>query len=272
MTTEVTDSGTPTPYHIKAEIPDRRFFEHREFFLRHLMSELVSHARRGQGQPPTCLDIGCNEGRYTAMLASLGMSPQGVDISSNLLREARSTHPGLVFEEGDAAHLRYGSGIFDCVVSLGLIQMLPDWRAAIAEMIRVLRPGGVALIETNRTFPLWEALIKSLSYFARPGFGLRRARSFLLGHWRGSRLHLDQGLRSFSIRDLLQTLEPLPIAGITIHDPRKRWLFHDFMWAMTVTKADPRMEKHGAPDVNWCRRCRRRGVVRTGEPRRQEIL
>jgi SAM-dependent methyltransferase len=70
----------------------------------------------------------------------------GIDISSEMLRIARNRAAELGLdidlEEGDAHHLRWPADTFDTVVCTYSLCNIPDVSAAVAEMRRVLRPGG----------------------------------------------------------------------------------------------------------------------------------
>jgi SAM-dependent methyltransferase len=249
------------PDHVKAQYPDRAFFDYRELFVRHLMRALSSHLQRPGAATPTCLDIGCNAGRYTQMLARHGMAARGVDFDAALVADARATHPALAFDQGDAGNLPYESDRFDGIVSLGLIQCLPDWRRALSEAVRVLKPGGMGVVETNRAFPLWEVLLKGSAYAIRRRMTFPDLRVWCRAHTVGGERPIEEGLRKFSRRDLLECLQTLPVSSVILHDPRKHWVLHDFMWAVAFVKRAPAAPETETPAITCCRHCRRRGVV-----------
>lgn len=99
------------------------------------------------------LDLGGGPGRYSAWLAGRGHRVVLADVSPELLAVARSRLAGIDLDdivEADACDLaRFGDASFDAVVALGPFYHLPDAarrdRAA-RELLRVLRPGGVAVI------------------------------------------------------------------------------------------------------------------------------
>ncbi|MEQ1700093.1 MAG: methyltransferase domain-containing protein [Ilumatobacteraceae bacterium] len=109
------------------------------------------------------LDVGCGLGEAALALATdLGTGGEvvGVDASAEMLRVARAKAAAAPcraeFVVGDAAALALPDGSFDAVRSERTLQWLPDPAAAIAEMARVVRPGGrVSLIDTDwSTFTL----------------------------------------------------------------------------------------------------------------------
>jgi ubiquinone/menaquinone biosynthesis C-methylase UbiE len=92
------------------------------------------------------LDAGCGTGFLSFELAARGHRVTGVDFAPAMLAEARrkavERSVSIRFEAGDAEQLPFVSGSFDLVVSRHVLWTLPHPEAAIAEWIRVLRPGG----------------------------------------------------------------------------------------------------------------------------------
>lgn len=99
--------------------------------------------------PPggTALDIGSGPGNVTASLARAagpGGLALGVDISEPMLARAvrAESGPQVGFIRADAQRLPLRDSTVDAVISLAVLQLIPDPSAALAEMARVLRPGG----------------------------------------------------------------------------------------------------------------------------------
>ncbi len=90
----------------------------------------------------TALDVGCGEGRICRMLKGFGMATVGLDATARLLEVARERDPGGDYRHGFAEDLPFADGSFDLVVSCVALIDITDFRAAIAEMARVLAPGG----------------------------------------------------------------------------------------------------------------------------------
>ena len=98
------------------------------------------------------LDAGCGPGTITSDLAAL-VGPQGsvigVDSSPQVLAEARAAHDdvaNLRFVEGDVTALDFPEESFDLVYAHQVLQHLPDPVAALREMRRVTRVGGVIAV------------------------------------------------------------------------------------------------------------------------------
>lgn len=96
----------------------------------------------------TALDVGCGEGRLCRMLAVEGIAATGLDPTAALLERAVSRDPDGRYVEGVAEALPFGDGRFDLVISCLSLVDITDSDAAIAEMARVLAPGG-QLIAAN---------------------------------------------------------------------------------------------------------------------------
>ena len=96
------------------------------------------------------LDVGCGPGTITADLAARvpGGQVTGIDAAADVLAEARQEaarrgQANVRFETGDVYRLAFGDGTFDVVHAHQVLQHLSDPVAALAEMRRVCRPGGL---------------------------------------------------------------------------------------------------------------------------------
>ena len=93
------------------------------------------------------LDVGSGPGNITASLARAA-GPDGlalgVDISEPMLARAvrAEAGPQVGFLRADAQRLPFRDGTFDAVLSIAMLQLIPDPSAALAEIARVLRPGA----------------------------------------------------------------------------------------------------------------------------------
>ena len=93
------------------------------------------------------LDVGCGDGRHVVEAARRGAMAVGVDYDASELRKtrARCADARVALIVGDAAHLPFADGAFHAVVCTETLEHLPDDTAAMAEIARVLDPGGVLL-------------------------------------------------------------------------------------------------------------------------------
>jgi ubiquinone/menaquinone biosynthesis C-methylase UbiE len=83
----------------------------------------------------------------------------GVEWSGAMLavarRRAAELGRGADLEQGDAQALRFADGQFDTVLCSFALCAIPDERAALAEMVRVLRPGGLLLLADHVASSVW---------------------------------------------------------------------------------------------------------------------
>jgi SAM-dependent methyltransferase len=96
------------------------------------------------------LDVPCGDGRMTARIVEAGHAAVGVDISDEEIAYARGEHPSLDLRVGDLRALP--DGPFDAVLSFGNsfgYMPPPESARSLAEMHRVLRPGGRLVLDSG---------------------------------------------------------------------------------------------------------------------------
>ena len=123
------------------------------------------------------LDLGCSWGRWSLAASQAGYDTVGIDPSLGAVmaarRVARQVGSPNRYVVGDARHLPFAAGTFDVVFSYSVIQHFSesDAEQAVAEMGRLLRPGGTAKVQLPTRFG-----VRCLYHQARRGF--RAARAF----------------------------------------------------------------------------------------------
>jgi SAM-dependent methyltransferase len=117
------------------------------------LAEQVGYVVDGAG---VAIDLGCGAGRLTPALAARAETVVACDVSPRMVDAARArvgATPGVDFRVAHAADLRgIGPGEADTVLALGVLVHLPTVELvedAIAELGRVLRPGGTALFDVR---------------------------------------------------------------------------------------------------------------------------
>src|SRR5271166_2327052 len=108
---------------------------------------LTRFARRQPAGARVC-DIGCGPGHVARYLAGEGLDVVGVDLSAAMVETAPRLNPGLHFVQSDMLKLPFGDGWFARVAAFySLIHFeRPDMPLSLAELHRVLAPGGVMLL------------------------------------------------------------------------------------------------------------------------------
>lgn len=103
-------------------------------------------------QPQNALDVGCGEGRFCRKLAQHGIAVTGLDPVLAMVDEAQARHEPGTYVQGFAEDLPFPDASFDLVVSYLVLIDIDDAKTAIAEMARVLRPGGHILVANLSSF------------------------------------------------------------------------------------------------------------------------
>jgi ubiquinone/menaquinone biosynthesis C-methylase UbiE len=108
-----------------------------------MYGKLLAPAHLSAGE--SLLDVGCGTGSLVRVAQKVvGERAAGVDASPAMIARARNKVPGARFEVGYAQELPFPDARFDVVVNTLMLHHLPraDRQEAIAEMRRVLKPGG----------------------------------------------------------------------------------------------------------------------------------
>jgi ubiquinone/menaquinone biosynthesis C-methylase UbiE len=105
------------------------------------------------------LDIGCGPGVLTPELVRRGWTVSAMDLSTGMLSAARRSTSNLPagsvrFAAAQATHLPFRSGTFDAVICIGVVSYVNDVPALLADVRRVLRPGGQAIIQISNALGL----------------------------------------------------------------------------------------------------------------------
>lgn len=136
--------------------------------------EVVREQLAGRGR---CLEIGVGTGRVALPLAAAGIAMAGVDLSwpmlSRLVVNAGDRIP-FPIAQADATKLPFATGSFGAALGCHVLHLIPNWRGVLAEIVRVVEPGGVFLNDlggwTDATGP-WRQIHERFA--AEAGLDLR---------------------------------------------------------------------------------------------------
>ncbi len=92
------------------------------------------------------IDIGCGEGHNTRLLAKRGAVVKAVDISEVFIQDAKQSEQeaslGIDYQVASAVELPFAASTFDFAVGFMSFMDIPETSRLLAEVQRVLRPGG----------------------------------------------------------------------------------------------------------------------------------
>jgi SAM-dependent methyltransferase len=145
----------------------------------------VDFARLGLRPGTRVLDIGCGNGRHAFEALRRGAGVVATDLDEKALAEVEvmagameqagevPTGGSLRTVRADARHLPFDDGSFDVVIAAEVLEHIPEDTAAIAELCRVLRPGGLIAVTVPRWWPERVCWALSHEYHDVPGGHVR---------------------------------------------------------------------------------------------------
>jgi SAM-dependent methyltransferase len=149
----------------------------------------VDYGRLGVGPGDRLLDVGCGAGRhaYEALRRGAHVVAYDLDVTevkdTAALLDAMAEEPGAglgAAVNGDALHLPFADGTFDRVIAAEVLEHIPADVTAIAELTRVLRPGGTLAVTVPRWGPELANWALSDEYHQVPGGHIRIYRASVL--------------------------------------------------------------------------------------------
>jgi ubiquinone/menaquinone biosynthesis C-methylase UbiE len=114
-------------------------------YSRARLEHWLNHGLPARGDGARLLDLGCGTGHQMASLRDRGFEVTGVDGSAEMLAHARANNPDAELHQADVGQLPLADESFDYVLSIEVLRYLSEPERCVAEIARVLRPGGVAL-------------------------------------------------------------------------------------------------------------------------------
>ncbi|MFW0788801.1 class I SAM-dependent methyltransferase [Gordonia sp. CPCC 205333] len=125
----------------------------------------VDFDRLGVGPGTTAIDIGAGQGRHSFEMFRRGADVVAFDMSESDMADVGEMFDAMMAENqvpasakaraevGDALRLPYADDSFDVVLMSEILEHIPSDEAAISEMVRVLKPGGIAAVTVPRYWP-----------------------------------------------------------------------------------------------------------------------
>lgn len=95
------------------------------------------------------LDVGCGSGNYTHALAQQGLMIEGIDISPNMLNQAKVKYKQMIFHNGDALHLPFDDNQFSGLFYILVMHHVKNYLQAFQEAYRTSKKDGEIVIFTT---------------------------------------------------------------------------------------------------------------------------
>ena len=154
------------------------------------------------------LDLGCGDGQLTQRLAATGARVVGVDASPEMVAAARER--GVAADVGDAEALPYARNTFDAVFSNAALHWVRDQDAMMAEVRRVLKPGGRFVAEMGGHGNIAAIRVALMAVLVRHGFGDREDGVNYYPTPEGYERRLEQ--HGFQVQRIALIPRPTPLA------------------------------------------------------------
>jgi SAM-dependent methyltransferase len=171
-----------------------------------------------QARPRSVLDAGCGPGWASERIRDeLGASVVAIDQSERMVELSRAR--GVDARVGDAQALPFADGSFDAALAAWMLYHVPDLDRALAELARVLRPGGRLVAVTNAEESLHE--LWSLLGVQGPGYSFHsdNGAEILGRHFRRVEAREAVGTVTFADREATQRyLDSLIVISGTVPD------------------------------------------------------
>ena len=166
--------------------------------------------------------------RCGAKVSGVDLTPEAVAHAQHRIELYQLPQPETV-AVADAEHLPFESNSFDLGYSFGVLHHTPNTERAVAELARVVRPGGEIkiMLYNRRSVFVFNRWIKYALLRGRPWKSLR----WIL--WN----HVENvGTKGYSRKELLRMLQSLPLTGIHVH---------------TELTSGDYLSASAAPPLNW---------------------
>ena len=113
-------------------------------FLRPITARAIGTLLAAVGAAPgrQLLDVGCGPGDLAAAAALAGADAAGIDVAPSMVRRAALANPSIPFRVGSFEAIPGGAAAFDALVGNFVFNHVGHPEQALAEAMRVLRPGG----------------------------------------------------------------------------------------------------------------------------------
>lgn len=174
------------------------------------------------------LDLGCGNGQHTLRVASVLSDyswVMGIDLdkaSLDVAKASRTKDRWASFHHGNATKLVCSAGLFEIVLCLDMLEHVHQRKEVLAEISRVLKPGGTLLLSVPNSGTTWKRLLRwaGLPSFSDPDHKVEYTYREILD---------EVNLAGFGVLEWKSSVADMPLVGLldvvgAIHLPTYRWL------------------------------------------------
>ena len=205
------------------------------------------------GRAPV-LEPGVGTGRMALPVAAAGVDVIGLDLSGPMLRElvakrdghvddgrVRDGTPPVPLVRGDATRLPFSTGAFGAAYAVHLLHLVPGWADVVTELVRVVRKGGVILVEMGSP---GGGVAREISERFEQAAGIERRHPGLTDDHQS----LDAAMAAHGAR--LRLLEPV-VEARTVRPDRFIGRLEDNLFSWTWALDDATRRRAGAEVRTW---------------------
>lgn len=134
---------------------------------RHTMSQIKKYIP--ECDPKTILEVGCSTGLMLEELQNEFPNTliAGTDVDYNSLLSIADKYPSVPLFQMDLAEAEVPERKFDCIVSLNVLEHIKDDKAAVGNITRLLKPGGILVLELPAGSSLYDVFDRQLRHYRR---------------------------------------------------------------------------------------------------------
>ena len=203
----------------------------------------VRASKLGDISAKNVLDFGAGAGRHAFWAVTQGAKVVAVDIALDEIKSAPAFFEALAAEnpgfgagiavQASGLRLPFADSTFEVVIASEVFEHIPDDRAAMAEIVRVTKPGGTVCVTVPRFFPEWVYWLVSSEYHNVPGGHIRIYRRSQV-----VRLAEEAGLEVYSLHHAHALHTPYwlirCLVGVNNTKSRSYRIYHRFLiWDIT---------------------------------------
>ncbi len=177
--------------------------------LERWLTQTTIEEELGDQHVGSALELGCGPGTWTGLLADRADAVLAVDLSEAMLAQAGRAHaarPNVELRQGDIARFDEAGRRFDRILSVRVLEYVPEWQSVVEALGRRLAPGGRAVIVTKTPISIWRGTGRE-RWFGPRTFARRLT---------GKTLNADFWQRYIPIRGMVRAFETAGLVDVKV--------------------------------------------------------